>query len=190
MAKAQKFEVRDASKCGKHTTKKERCYMKSERRRFNMSATGSYISIADSLADEGVKHVLKMGYSTRRPDDSDNPNDLEVVFSTDHVLLDFQSLIAEDLDVNKIVADCEFVKEIALKNPVKLKQLVETYTSSPKGFEKAFAIAKEIGLTEEAAIAAGGGMFWIPIILAAVIMARACSDAGNGNPQRKPKPVS
>lgn len=165
--------------------------MKSERSvRFNMAATGSYISIANSLtgADDGIKHVIKMGFITRRPDDSANPNDLEIVFSTDHVLLDFKSLVAGDLEVSKIIKDCDFVKEIALKNPEKVKQLVEAFTSSPTGFEKASAIAKEIGLTEEASIAAGGGAAWLAVLLIVAILAKACEDAGNGNPKGKPKP--
>lgn len=156
---------------------------------LNMSAAGSYVSIAGSLgsADEGVKHVIKMGFFTRRPDEGADPNELEIVFSTDHILLDFNSLIASNFDAKKVVADCDFIKEIALKNPDKLKQLLQTYTSSPTGFEKAFAIAEEIGLTEEASIKAGGGIAWVAVLVAIAVMSKACNDAGKGNPQRKPK---
>ncbi len=166
--------------------------MKSKKNiRFNMSATGSYISVAGALsgADEGIKHVIKMGFLTRRPDESADPTELEIAFSTDHVLLDFNSLVASDFDVRKIVKDCDFVKEIALKNPDKLKQLVEAYTSSPTGFEKASAIADEIGFTEEASIKAGGGAAWLVVLLIVAIASKACQDAKNGNPQGKPKPA-
>jgi hypothetical protein len=157
--------------------------------RVNMSGTGSYVSVAHALkgADEGIKHVIKMGFMTRNPSDSGDPNALETTFLSDHVLLDFKSLVAGDLDVNKIIKDCDFLKNIAVKHPEKLKKLVEAYTDFPLGFEKADAIAKEIGLTEEAAIKAGGGVAWLAVVLIVVIMSRACTDAGNGNPQRKPK---
>jgi hypothetical protein len=88
-----------------------------------MSAVGSYVSVAGALsgADESVKHVIKMGFLTSRPDESADPNALEIAFSTDHILLDFNSLVASDFNVKKIVKDCDFVKEIALRNPDKLK---------------------------------------------------------------------
>jgi hypothetical protein len=157
--------------------------------RLNMSATGSYSSIAGSLkgADEGIKHVIKLGYVSVIADPSD-PTQLETRFASDHVLIDFKSLIASDFDVAKIISDCDFLKEIALQSPEKLKQLVEAYTSSPTGFEKAYAIAEDIGLTEEAALKAGGGVAWIPALVILALMAKACQDAKNGNPQGKPKP--
>jgi hypothetical protein len=136
-----------------------------------MPASGSYISIASALigADEGVKHVIKMGCLTSRPIDSVDPNELAISFITDHVLLDFKSAVARDLEVDKIIAGCDFVKQVAVKNTDKLKQLMEAYTSSPTGFEKASAIAEQIGFTEEAATAAGGGMAWAPVLVIVAI---------------------
>jgi hypothetical protein len=158
--------------------------------RANMSATGSYTSIAGSLngVDDGIKHVIKMGFITGIADVDADPMQLETRFMSDHVLIDFKSLVASDLDVATIIEDCDFVKEIAGKNPTKLKQLLEAYTDSPTGFEKAHAIAQDLGLTEEAAIKARGGVAWLAALLIVAIMSKACVDAGNGNPQGKPNP--
>jgi hypothetical protein len=157
--------------------------------RANMSARGSYVSIAGSLtgADEGVKHLIKMSYTTGIADIAD-PMQLETKFATDHVLIDVESLIASDLNIEVIVKDCDFVKKIALENPEKLKQMIEAYTSSPTGFQRAATLAKEIGLTEEAAIKAGGGAAWLAGLLIIALLAKACEDASNGNPQGKPNP--
>ncbi len=157
--------------------------------RVNMTPAGSYVSVAGSLrgAGKGVEHVLKLGYTTRSPDERADPDDLETRFSSDHVLLDFASLLAGELDVDVIIRDCDFVKDIALRNPDQLKELVAAFTGSPRGYEKADAIAEEIGLTEDAAVKAGGGVAWVAVVLIVVLVARACNDAGKGNPQRKPE---
>ncbi len=159
--------------------------------RFSMSPASSYVSIAGTLkaADEGVRHVMKMGLIAKRPDNGSDLNALEIVYSSDHVLLDFRSLVASSFDTMKIVRDCEFVRNLALANPRKLEQMVQTYMDSPLGFEEASAIVDEIGFTEEASVAAGGGMAWIPVLVAIAIMAKACQDAKNGNPQGKPNPA-
>lgn len=160
--------------------------------RLNMSAVGSYVSISGALseADEGIKHVLKMGFITRRPDKiSVENNELEITFSTDHVLVDLESFVASAIDEKKIIKDCEFIKEIVLKHPGELKQLAEAYMSSPAGFEKASSIADKIGLTEKAAVKAGGGVAGLVILLVIAILAKSCQDAKKGNPQGKPKPA-
>jgi hypothetical protein len=160
--------------------------------RLNMSAAGSYVSISGALsdADEGIKHVLKMGLITRRPEKSSvENNELEIAFLTDHVLVDLESFVASAIDEKKIIKDCEFIKEIALKHPGELKQLAEAYLSSPTGFDKAAAIADKIGLTEKAAVKAGGGMAALVVLLIVAILAKSCQDAKNGNPQGKPKPA-
>lgn len=159
--------------------------------RLSMSPASSYVSIAGTLkaADEGIRHVMKMGVITKRPDNGSDLEGLEIVYSSDHVLLDFKSLVASSFDATKIVRDCEFVRNLALANPGKLEQMVQAYIASPLGFEKAAAIVDEIGFTEEAAVAAGGGAAWIPILIAIAIMAKACQDAKNGNPQGKPRPA-
>lgn len=149
---------------------------------------GSYVSVPGAFkdADEGVKHFLKMEFTTHLSDKSSDPLKLETGFSTDHVLLDFKGMVPSDLDSDKIVKDCDFLKEIALKHPEKLRQLAEAYTESPTGFKKAYAIAKEIGLTEESAVKAGGGVFWLVAIAALALMSGSCEHCHVGHPPHPP----
>lgn len=137
-------------------------------------------------ADSGIMHVFKLGYSLLRPQRG-SEDDIGILFHPDHALVDFSSIDPTQLDVSKIVADCDYVKSIAEQHPKELIALVEAYVSSPNGFSKAAKIADKIGLTEDASIKAGGGVAWLAGLLILALLSKACVDAESGNPQGKPK---
>jgi hypothetical protein len=91
--------------------------------RTHISSTGSFVSVPGAFrdADESVKHLLKMEFTTILSEKSSDPLKLETGFSTDRVLLDFKGIVPGDLDPKKIVRDCDFLKEIVLKNPDKVR---------------------------------------------------------------------
>jgi hypothetical protein len=144
--------------------------------RTHVSATGSFVSIPEAVAvaDTGVRHLLKLEFTTNFSEGSSDPLKLETGFSTDRVLIDFRGVVAGNLDAQKIAKDCDLVRDIALRNPDKLRQMLEAQTESVTGFQKAYAIGQEIGLTEEAAVKAGGGLLWLVAIAALAVMAGSC----------------
>ena len=70
-----------------------------------MSAAGSYVSISGALsdADEGIKHVLKMGLITRRPEKSSvENNELESISDTGELLNNYVDAAETSLDKDSL----------------------------------------------------------------------------------------
>jgi hypothetical protein len=135
-------------------------------------------------ADEGVKHVAKMEFTTVFSDQSSDPVKLETGFSPDRLLLDFGALVPDAFDPQKLIRDCELVRQAAIDHPKELGAILEAFQNkTPEaGYRKAFKIAKQIGVTEEDAIRAGGGLLWLVVFGALVVMASGCEHCHASHP--------
>jgi len=92
---------------------------------------------------------------------------LELEFSTDAVLLDFSGVEADTFDVEALIADCELVARAAHRHPDELRELVSLMQAgTDDGVQRALQITHRLGLTEEAATKAGGGLSLIVVVYA------------------------
>ena len=160
--------------------------MKSDRvLRTETPSRGSYVSVPGAFKGtaEGLKHFVKMEFGTRLSKETADPLGLDDFFSTDRLLLDFGAVDVSALDMAKIARDCDLLKEAVLKHPGKIRQLAEAQTESPSGYKKAVSILQEIGLTEESATRAGGGLFMLLVLVALVLIPGTCAHCAAG---RKP----
>lgn len=152
--------------------------MKKIKTRTQISVSGSFVSVPSAfpLADEGLKNALKLGFETLFSEDSSHPLNLETRFYTDVILIDLGAVAPSALDPQKIINDCDLVKRVASTYPDQLRQLVtELQAGSVSGIERAEKIAKEIGLTEEASVKAGGGLLGLLIAGAIGLIAGGCA---------------
>lgn len=166
--------------------------------RKHISATGSFASVPSVFDDveDDVKHSVKIEFSTEfREDalDSSNrfrsaPLQLETVFSTDWLLVDMGAANPSAIDTQKIARDCELLREIALNHPEEIQKIVGAFQpDSPlSAIGEAFEIAKEIGLTEEAALKNGGGFIHVVLLVGGALLL-SCAHNSGCQPKNKPR---
>ena len=166
--------------------------------RKHISGTGSFASLPSVFegVEEGVKHSVKIEFSTEFKKDaleSSNrfrslPLQLETVFSTDWLLLDIGAADPSSLDSQKIARDCELLREIALNHPEKIQKIIGAFQpDSPlSAISEAFDVAKDIGLTEEAALKKGGGWIHVAILVGGALLL-SCAHNKGCQPKDKPQ---
>jgi hypothetical protein len=145
--------------------------------RLSIPSPGSFLSIPSAFpgADEKVKNVIKLGFTTSFSQDTEEKIKVEVL--TDVVLLDFGAIVPEALDASKIIRDCDLVKQAVTKHPDALTEIVkELQTGTTEGVQRANMIARKASLTEEDALKAGGGLFFL-VVVAAALLAGGCGGA-------------
>ena len=158
--------------------------MKRPTPRTSLPSSGSYVSVPSAFdgADDAVKHVVKMNFAQQISAKSVDPLHLETTFSSDHFVVDLKAFDPSKLDPKKVIADCDLLKAALLTNPEAIRKMAEAHLSSPTGFKEAFAIANKIGLTEQSALDAGGGLLFLLAIAALVIMAGSCEHCHGSHP--------
>jgi len=94
--------------------------------RKHISSSGSFVSIPQALtgATEGLKHVFKMESSSVFSE-----KDIlgESVFSTDWFLLDVGAAELDTLDLDRVVRDCDLLKETIKRDPEKIKATLQLH---------------------------------------------------------------
>lgn len=149
---------------------------------------GSFISVPSAFenVDKGLRDIIKLEFKTVFSEESSDPLKLETVFSMDKILVDIGAMMPSAINPEKIIKDCELVKQVALNHPQQLRQFIEKFQNLD--IDKANDIVNEIGLTEEASIKAGGGLLGLIIV---IVVAVACSDCAHCSksikPDKKPK---
>jgi hypothetical protein len=151
--------------------------MEKHQTRTHIPAPGTFLSMPPAFleADEGIRNALKFEFKNSFSQDTDEKIKVEV--STDVFLFDLGAIVPEALDPNRIICDCDLVKQAVTKYPGAIAEIVrELQTGTSAGVEKANKIAQEASLTEEAAIKAGGGLFFL-IAVGAALLAGGCGGA-------------
>lgn len=147
---------------------------KTKKFRSYISSTGSFISLPEAFegADENVIYAPKIEIRTQKFDDSKHPLGFEHVMYPHNLLIDFEALNAKALDINKLIKDCELIKETAEKHPEELKFILGSFAQDAPHEEmlKADELVKKLGLSEEVVTKKGGGLLWLLVIAAALAM--------------------
>lgn len=117
-------------------------------------------------------YAPKIEIRTQRVKGSKHPLNIDHIMYPHTLLIDLEAVNANALDINKFIKDCDLLKEVAIKDPEKLKTIVGSFASDAphENMLKAFEIAKQLGLTEDAMAEKGGGFLVIIVILAALAM--------------------
>jgi hypothetical protein len=132
--------------------------------------------------DNGLENLVRLerkDQSSKSPVSGSKQEDLD--FYPDRVLVDLGAIPASLFDPQKIIKDCELVTQAARKHPDRLRQLIGVCRpdSSRSEMEEAFRIMQEIGVSEQAALRAGGGLLWL-LALALVFASCEHCHAGHG----------
>jgi len=133
---------------------------------------GGFISFpaAFPAAPPHLRDVVKIMH---RPTVRDGAVGLE--FSTDAVVVDASGVDVDLFNADAVAVDCDLIKRMALEFPAELRQLVEEMQrGTSEGVQRALKIAHRIGLTEQAAVEAGGGFFIILVIIGLGLGAAGC----------------
>ena len=152
---------------------------------------GSFISVPSAFenVDKRISDIIKLEFKTVFSEESSDPLKLETVFSTDKILVDIGAVVPSAINPEKIIKDCELIKQVALNHPQQLRQFIEKFQNLD--LDEAYNIVNEIGLTEEASIKAGGGMIVFIAIMLTALACGGCATAGSawgGHKPLKPAP--
>ena len=155
--------------------------------RSYISTSGSFVSIPSAFpaADPGLKNAIKFEFKTIYSENSSQDLNLETVFSPNRFLVDPVGADPAAFDARKIAADCDFVKRLVAENPQTARRLLEIFHDDNPDIDEAFALVKSAGLTEEAAVKAGGGFIGLIVLLIVVAAAAGCAHT---KPYKKPDP--
>ena len=151
-------------------------------------------------APAGLKNIAKF-LLVNRPMKYSNPeagdDELETIFVADRLLIDLSELNAPDIDLSILKNDCRYIESIIDSCPDELRSVVGAFNpkSNTKEVVKALETAKKIGLTEDDAVRAGGGLLFTAIVVA-IAVAGAVTQSGcvskakidTTMPKQKPKP--
>lgn len=156
--------------------------------RKHISSSGSFVSIPEALtgATEGLKHAFKMESSSVF---SEKKILGESVFSTDWFLLDVGAAELDALDLERVVRDCDLLKETIKRDPEKIRAMLASFSPDKTVNEvlKGFDIVRELGLREEDFVARGGGLIGLLILGGAALLLAGCqSCTAHGNGGKRP----
>jgi hypothetical protein len=162
--------------------------MKHDTMRTTISTVGSFVAVPSAFpaAGHGLENAIKLEFRTILSPGSGQDLDLETVFSTDRFLVDPLGADPAAFDAKKIAADCDLVKKFVSERPQEAKRLLQIFHGERPDIDKAFAIVKAAGLTEDAAVKAGGGLIGLIVLLIVVVAAAGCAHT---KPYKKPDPA-
>jgi len=153
------------------------------RMRNQLSASGSFLSVPGAYegAPEGLVHGPKLEFvslTSTKVESGDKPRQ---TFSTavqgDRALIDFGAVDPAAVDYNRVERDCELLIEAIREHPEVLEQAIATVCGPSRTKAEMNAAARslaEIGLTEQAAVAQGGGWVAVAIAVVAVLVLAGC----------------
>src|SRR3954451_14061526 len=153
------------------------------RMRNQVSASGTFLSVPGAFegAPEGLVHGPKLEFVSTTRMDTGPDNRPRQTFSTtvqgDRALLDFGAVDPTAIDYHRVERDCELLMEAIHDHPEALEQAIATLCgpSRTKAEMNAAAQAlREIGMTEQAAVAQGGGWVAIAVVAIAVLVLAGC----------------
>jgi hypothetical protein len=99
-------------------------------------------------------------------------------FYTDAMAVDFSEVDAERFNFEALAVDCDMVKRAAQESPEELRELIRQLQSGTSdGVRRSAEITERLGLTEAAAIKAGGGLSLIVVVAAVINIVKAVEGA-------------
>jgi len=159
--------------------------------------SASFASIPEAFRStpEGVKHAVKMGFTTEPSSGEESefasPDLLETRFLTDFFLLDVGAVDPTAIDSDKVINDCHFVMNIVRDHPDEVRRIIAAFqpTAPISAVDEAIELATNIGFTEEDSIRAGGGLIFLIAVVAAALLSQGCATIGTHRKGRKTIPT-
>ncbi|HXD60059.1 MAG TPA: hypothetical protein VN606_19180 [Thermoleophilaceae bacterium] len=155
----------------------------SPRMRNQVSTNGTFISVPGAFdgAPEGLLHGPKLEFVSLTNVTTDADNKPQQSFSTavhgDRALLDFGAVEPKAIDLQRVERDCELLIEAIRDHPDVLQHALATVCGPSRTKAEMNAAAQalsEIGLTEQAAVAQGGGWIAVAVAVVAVLVLAGC----------------
>lgn len=146
--------------------------------------SASFASVPEAFGStpEGVKHAVKMGFTTESisADESKfaSPSmQLETRFFTDFLLLDVGAVDPDAIDPDRVINDCQFLMNVVRDHPDEVRRIIASFqpTAPISAVEEAIELTQKIGFTEEDSIRAGGGLIFLVAVAAAALLATSCA---------------
>ena len=118
-------------------------------------------------ADQGLENLVRLERKDKSSKSAASGSKQDMDFYPDRVLVDLAAIPTSLFDPQKIIRDCDLVAEAARKHPDRVRQLLGACRpdSSRAEMDEAYRIIEEIGLTEQAALRAGGGLLWLVVLV-------------------------
>jgi hypothetical protein len=142
--------------------------------RTHLSAVGSFVSLPEAFtsADPGVKLAPKIEVQVAKFADSKKPLGVENVMYPHHVLVDLEAVDAKELDLKKVMKDCELMITACKEYPDQVRSILEAFAKDAphEKILEADKIAEKLRISESMAVKAGGGMLWLLVIAAAIAL--------------------
>ena len=144
--------------------------------RSYISTSGTFAAVPQAFAgaDGSLAYAFKAEFAAV-PAAGDTSRTV-LITPFDRALLDFGAVNLKDIDPAKIARDCELLGKVAQDNPEALHQIIGALGTNAGREERAAALAtvKRLGLTEEAATQAGGGLLGF-LLFAGAALLLSCS---------------
>lgn len=142
--------------------------------RSEVSHGGSYVSIPEAFeaASDAVRFAPKIAVRAARFDDASHPLQLDFVMDPHQLLIDLEAVDPTGIDIQRLIRDCDLVKEAAEKRPAQLLSIIASFGHDVPHEEilKANETAKELGLSEERITEGGGGLLFLLVAVAALAL--------------------
>jgi hypothetical protein len=139
---------------------------------------GSFMSVPEAVktAPVGLHHALKLEYASLPKEDGSG---LENVVISDRAMFDLSAIDMTAVNPATIIKDCEYIKAIVQKNPDEVIKILAAFQSDAPISDMGVALdmVKSIGLTEEDAVKAGGGLIVLGLVLIGGLITVAVTEA-------------
>ena len=150
--------------------------------RSHLSTSGTFAAVPQAFegADGSLAYAFKPEFvAVPATGDASRP---VLVTPFDRALLDFGAVNLNDIDTAKIVRDCQLLQKVAQDNPEELRQILAALRTGAGREERVAALAtvKRLGLTEEAATQAGGGLLGLLLFGGACLLLSCAAHCKGG----------
>lgn len=141
--------------------------------RHFVPTTGLFAAVPETIpqVDHRIANALKLGFiPSTEPDGS-----LGINVATDAMLIDLGAIDISGFDESKLVRDCELVQRAVESYPGEIAKLIsELQKGTLEGIAEASDKAEKLGLSEDSATKAGGGLILLAIAAVAALGAISC----------------
>jgi hypothetical protein len=152
------------------------------RLRTEVSPGGSFVSIPGAFegADASIVNAPKISVGVGSYGDSKHPLGLDFVMDPHLMLLDLEAVDAKAFDPKRLLRDLDLLKSAVEKQPEQIRTILQAFVADAPYDEilKVAALVDRLGLSEAKAVAAGGGLLWVLVVVAAVALS-SCKDCAH-----------
>jgi hypothetical protein len=137
---------------------------------------GTFFSIPPAFTgiDPNLAQAIKFQFFAYPGEVEDDELNITTSVAIDRVLIDLAALRSTELSHDKIIRDCEVVIESVRNKRGAIDRIVDWFQEDEPKIEELIAHVEEAGLSEHQAVKAGGGLIFL-VILAAAVLVGGCA---------------